>query len=110
MKGLFLVEPVVALYAFSAFLIYPLMQQYVYRRLWQQLTNTTYPISDNTSRCTDNSSNQSSYHEVSVESLDLKAQGLFTITHIFETFLHLRKQKFICVLTAIRVCVPPLLS
>ncbi|KAE8287453.1 Solute carrier family 46 member 3 Precursor [Larimichthys crocea] len=64
MKGLYLVEPVVALYAFSSFLIYPLVQQYVYRRFWQQLTNTTYPISDNTSRCTiNNSSNHSSYHE-----------------------------------------------
>ncbi|KAM9347979.1 lysosomal proton-coupled steroid conjugate and bile acid symporter SLC46A3 isoform 1-T1 [Symphorus nematophorus] len=64
MKGLFLVEPVVALYAFSSFLIYPLVQQYVYRRLWEQLTNTTYPISDNTSRCAaSNSSNHSSYHE-----------------------------------------------
>ncbi|XP_070773439.1 lysosomal proton-coupled steroid conjugate and bile acid symporter SLC46A3 [Enoplosus armatus] len=64
MKGLFLVEPVVALYAFSSFLIYPLVQQYVYRRLWQQLTNTTYPISDNTSRCAANSSsNHSNYHE-----------------------------------------------
>lgn len=63
MKGLFLVEPVVALYAFSGFLIYPLVQQYVYRRFWEQLTNTTYPISDNTSRCAENSS-QSSYHEV----------------------------------------------
>ncbi|KAI3373715.1 hypothetical protein L3Q82_022301, partial [Scortum barcoo] len=64
MKGLFLVEPVVALYAFSSFLIYPLLQQYVYRRLWQQLTNTTYPISDNTSICAaNNNSNQSSYHE-----------------------------------------------
>lgn len=64
MKGLFLVEPVVALYAFSSFLIYPLLQQYVYRRLWQQLTNTTYPVSDNTSICAaNNNSNQSSYHE-----------------------------------------------
>ncbi|XP_044225565.1 solute carrier family 46 member 3 [Thunnus albacares] len=64
MKGLFLVEPVVALYAFSSFLIYPLVQQYVYRRLWQDLTNTTYPISDNTSRCAGNSSsNQTSYHQ-----------------------------------------------
>lgn len=64
MKGLFLVEPVVALYAFSSFLIYPLVQQYVYRRLWQELTNTTYPISDNVSRCAENiSSNHSSYHE-----------------------------------------------
>ncbi|XP_018547972.1 solute carrier family 46 member 3 [Lates calcarifer] len=64
MKGLFLVEPVVALFAFSSFLIYPLVQQYVYRRLWQELTNTTYPIFDNTSRCaTNNSSNHSSYHK-----------------------------------------------
>lgn len=73
MKGLYLVEPVVALYAFSSFLIYPLVQQYVYRRFWQQLTNTTYPISDNTSRCTiNNSSNHSSYHEVSHSSLDVE--------------------------------------
>lgn len=64
MKRLFLVEPVVGLYAFSAFLIYPLVQQYVYRRLWQELTNTTYPASDNTSRCTPNNhTNHSSYHE-----------------------------------------------
>lgn len=63
MKGLFLVEPVVALYAFSSFLIYPLVQQYVYRRFWEQLTNTTYPASDNISRCAENNS-ESSYHEV----------------------------------------------
>ncbi|XP_029304187.1 solute carrier family 46 member 3 [Cottoperca gobio] len=65
MKGLFLVEPVVALYAFSSFLIYPLVQQYVYRRLWQELTNTSYPISDNASRCAENSSasNHSSYYK-----------------------------------------------
>ncbi|XP_056140732.1 solute carrier family 46 member 3 [Lampris incognitus] len=64
MKGLFLVEPIIAIYAFASFLIYPLVQQYVYRRLWQQLTNTTYPVSDNSSRCTsDSGSNESSYHE-----------------------------------------------
>ncbi|XP_019727616.1 solute carrier family 46 member 3 [Hippocampus comes] len=51
MKGLYLVEPVVALYAFSTYLTYPLVPQYVYRRLWQQLTNSTYPVSDNTSTC-----------------------------------------------------------
>lgn len=68
MKGLFLVEPIVALYAFSSFLIYPLVQQYVYRRLWQELTNTTYPVSANSSRCAENSSagsNHSSFNEVS---------------------------------------------
>lgn len=69
MKGLLLVEPVVALYAFANFLIYPLVQQYVYRRLWQDLTNTTYPASDNSSRCETNaSSNHSSYHEVQPDS------------------------------------------
>ncbi|KAM4544480.1 lysosomal proton-coupled steroid conjugate and bile acid symporter SLC46A3 [Odontesthes bonariensis] len=66
MKGLYLVEPVVALYAFSSFLIYPLVQQYVYRRLWQELTNTTYPISGNTSRCAPRniSSNHTNFHEL----------------------------------------------
>lgn len=66
MKGLYLVEPVVAVFAFSSFLIYPLVQQYVYRRLWQDLTNTSYPISDNTSRCATNSSgNVTGYYEAS---------------------------------------------
>lgn len=65
MKGLYLVEPVVALYAFSSFLMYPLIQQYVYRRLWQGLTNSSFPASDNISRCVETSSNQSSHHEVS---------------------------------------------
>ena len=74
MKGLYLVEPVVALYAFSSFLIYPLVQQYVYRRLWQDLTNTSYPISDDTSRCAaaNDSGNHSSYHEVSHYPVDIK--------------------------------------
>ncbi|XP_026229037.1 solute carrier family 46 member 3 [Anabas testudineus] len=82
MKGLFLVEPVVALYAFSSFLIYPLVQQYVYRRLWQDLTNTTYPISDNTSRCaTNSSSNQSGYNEI----VQRQASLFFLYTDLFST-------------------------
>ncbi|XP_041658094.1 solute carrier family 46 member 3 [Cheilinus undulatus] len=82
MKGLFLVEPVIALYAFSSFLIYPLVQQYVYRRLWQQLTNTTYPISDNTSRCaTSKNSSEGLYHE-EVQ----KQASLFSLyTELFST-------------------------
>lgn len=68
MRGLYLVEPVVAMFAFSSYLMYPLLQQYVYRRLWQQLTNTTYPASSNSHRCgTNSSSNQSSDYEVSYE-------------------------------------------
>ncbi|XP_037324299.1 lysosomal proton-coupled steroid conjugate and bile acid symporter SLC46A3 [Pungitius pungitius] len=67
MKRIFLVEPLVAMYAFSFFLILPLVQQYVYRRFWLEVTGTPYPISGNTSRCMENnnssSSNDSSYHE-----------------------------------------------
>ncbi|KAM4546201.1 lysosomal proton-coupled steroid conjugate and bile acid symporter SLC46A3-like isoform 2-T2 [Fundulus diaphanus] len=65
MKRLHLVEPVVALYAFSYFLIYPLVPQYVYRRLWEQLTHTPYPVSDNTSRCapSNSSSNHTDFHK-----------------------------------------------
>ncbi|MED6266739.1 hypothetical protein CHARACLAT_005119 [Characodon lateralis] len=84
MKRLYLVEPVVALYAFSSFLIYPLVQQYVYRRLWQQLTNTTYPVSDNTSRCapSNSSSNHTNFHKVSSELQDVRmhsSPGVFQI-------------------------------
>ncbi|KAM4619851.1 lysosomal proton-coupled steroid conjugate and bile acid symporter SLC46A3 [Polymixia lowei] len=81
MKGLFLVEPVIAFYAFASFLIYPLVQQYVYRRLWQELTNTTYPIFDNTSRCAPNVGNHSSYHDA-VQ----KQASLFSLyTELFST-------------------------
>lgn len=66
MKRLHYVEPIVAIYAFSSFMIFPLVQQYVYRRLWQDLTNSSYPVSDNSSRCAPtNGSNQTSQHEVS---------------------------------------------
>ncbi|XP_017345535.1 solute carrier family 46 member 3 [Ictalurus punctatus] len=63
MKGLYLVEPVVAVYAFASFMVYPLVQQYVYRRLWQQITNTSYPELGTSSQCDTNSSNHSSQHE-----------------------------------------------
>ncbi|KAI5629151.1 solute carrier family 46 member 3 [Silurus asotus] len=69
MKGLYLVEPVVAVYAFAIFMVYPLVQQYVYRRLWQQITNTSYPVMDTSSQCdTNHSSNLSSQYEVSLQS------------------------------------------
>ncbi|KAF7701165.1 solute carrier family 46 member 3 [Silurus meridionalis] len=75
MKGLYLVEPVVAVYAFAIFMVYPLVQQYVYRRLWQQITNTSYPVMDTSSQCdTNHSSNLSSqYEEVQ------KAASLFSM-------------------------------
>uniref|UniRef100_A0AAR2M1L3 Solute carrier family 46 member 3 n=1 Tax=Pygocentrus nattereri TaxID=42514 RepID=A0AAR2M1L3_PYGNA len=39
------IEPVVGLHAFAMFMTYPLLQQYVYRRLWHQLSGYPYPSS-----------------------------------------------------------------
>uniref|UniRef100_A0AAR2JA00 Solute carrier family 46 member 3 n=1 Tax=Pygocentrus nattereri TaxID=42514 RepID=A0AAR2JA00_PYGNA len=36
-------DPVVGLHAFAMFMTYPLLQQYVYRRLWHQLSGYPYP-------------------------------------------------------------------
>ncbi|XP_076876272.1 lysosomal proton-coupled steroid conjugate and bile acid symporter SLC46A3 [Brachyhypopomus gauderio] len=63
MKGQYFVEPIVAVYAFANFLLYPLVQQYVYRRLWQDITNTSYPVSDTSSQCATNRSNHSQLRE-----------------------------------------------
>lgn len=77
MKGLYLVEPVVAVYAFASFMVYPLVQQYVYRRLWQQITNTSYPVIDTSSECDTNSSNYSSQYKVSLQSYNQLLGELF---------------------------------
>lgn len=50
-----LIEPAVGLYAFAMFMIYPLLQQYVYRRLWFELSGTTYPA-ESLSHCSNNHS------------------------------------------------------
>ncbi|KAA0703985.1 Solute carrier family 46 member 3 [Triplophysa tibetana] len=63
MKRLLFVEPVIAIYSFASFMLYPLVQQYVYRRLWLEITNSSYPESDNTSRCSSNSSNRTGQQE-----------------------------------------------
>ncbi|XP_072515390.1 lysosomal proton-coupled steroid conjugate and bile acid symporter SLC46A3 [Salminus brasiliensis] len=63
MKKLYFVEPVVAVYSFASFMLYPLVQQYVYRRLWKEITNTSFTALDTSSRCGTNSSNHSSHHK-----------------------------------------------
>lgn len=55
MGRVLLIEPAVGLYAFAMFMIYPLLQQYVYRRLWLELTGTTYPA-ESLSHCSNNQS------------------------------------------------------
>ncbi|KAI1893601.1 hypothetical protein AGOR_G00125400 [Albula goreensis] len=73
MTGLYLVEPVVAIYAFASFMVYPLAQQYVYRRVWQDLTNTTFSVV-NVSGCATNETNNSrKYEEVE------RAASLFSL-------------------------------
>uniref|UniRef100_A0A8C2CUS4 Solute carrier family 46 member 3 n=1 Tax=Cyprinus carpio TaxID=7962 RepID=A0A8C2CUS4_CYPCA len=59
MKRLYLIEPIVAIYAFASFMVYPLVQQYVYRRLWLEITNSSYPVSENTSQCAFNNTSHS---------------------------------------------------
>ncbi|KAK6305872.1 hypothetical protein J4Q44_G00246520 [Coregonus suidteri] len=63
MVRVFLIEPVVGVYAFSMFMLYPLIQQYVYRRLWQQLAGSPYPAELNYTHCSDRSTNISSIHQ-----------------------------------------------
>lgn len=64
MKRLYFVEPIVGVYAFASFMLYPLVQQYVYRRLWLEITNSSYPASDDiTSPCAANSSNNTGQQE-----------------------------------------------
>ncbi|XP_061559189.1 lysosomal proton-coupled steroid conjugate and bile acid symporter SLC46A3 [Phycodurus eques] len=89
MKGLYLVEPVVALYAFSAYLTYPLVLQYVYRRLWQQLTNSTYPVSDNTSTCAGDGRNHTYFQEVQERAslFSLYSQVLSAVPSLLVTLL-----------------------
>lgn len=48
------IEPVVGLHAFAMFMTYPLLQQYIYRRLWEQLSGSPFPVSINQSHCSNN--------------------------------------------------------
>nr|XP_033804792.1 solute carrier family 46 member 3-like [Geotrypetes seraphini] len=57
MKKLLLVEPVVAIYSFASFLTYPLIQQYIYRSLWEEVNNSSFINNLNISRCEINESN-----------------------------------------------------
>ncbi|XP_029458474.1 solute carrier family 46 member 3-like isoform X2 [Rhinatrema bivittatum] len=57
MKKLLLVEPVVAIYSFASFLTFPLIQQYIYRRLWEEINNSSFINGLNISHCEVNDSN-----------------------------------------------------
>ncbi|KPP79753.1 solute carrier family 46 member 3-like, partial [Scleropages formosus] len=63
MKRLHVIEPVVGMFAFALFMTYPVVQQYVYRRLWEQLTSSPYPSDLNFSHCVVDNSTLSRQHE-----------------------------------------------
>ncbi|KAM3933225.1 lysosomal proton-coupled steroid conjugate and bile acid symporter SLC46A3 isoform 1-T2 [Leptodactylus fuscus] len=64
---LYLVEPVMAIYCFASFSSFPLMQQYVYQRFWQEEFNTTVFYDNNVSHCETNQSNPNYIHEKEVQ-------------------------------------------
>ncbi|KAG8136835.1 hypothetical protein E2320_005389 [Naja naja] len=57
MKKTLLVEPAIFLYVFAYSLTSPLKQQYVYKRIWEETTNSTFIVQDNISHCELNQSN-----------------------------------------------------
>ncbi|XP_053312361.1 solute carrier family 46 member 3 [Spea bombifrons] len=67
MKQFRVVEPVVALYCFASFVIYPISQLYIYQRLWKEEFNSSVPYSDNVSQCETNQSSPSFIHQKEVQ-------------------------------------------
>ncbi|XP_047016839.2 solute carrier family 46 member 3 [Ictalurus punctatus] len=61
------IEPVVGLHAFAMFMTYPLLQQYIYRRLWEQLSGSPFPVSINQSHCSNNYTDLSIHQAVQRE-------------------------------------------
>ncbi|XP_070798921.1 lysosomal proton-coupled steroid conjugate and bile acid symporter SLC46A3 [Pituophis catenifer annectens] len=57
MKKTLLLEPAISLYIFAYSLTTPLKQQYVYKRIWEETTNSTFIVQDNMSHCELNQSN-----------------------------------------------------
>lgn len=51
-----LVEPVIFIYIFASSLTSPVVQQFIYRKLWEEEYNSTAISSDNSSHCERNKS------------------------------------------------------
>ncbi|EOB02867.1 Solute carrier family 46 member 3, partial [Anas platyrhynchos] len=56
MRKFFFVEPVIFVYMFASYLTSPVVQQFIYRRLWEEEYNSTFISSSNTSSCEQNKS------------------------------------------------------
>ncbi|NWV53160.1 S46A3 protein, partial [Daphoenositta chrysoptera] len=56
MKKVLCVEPVIFIYVFASFLTIPLVEQFIYRRLWELEYNSTFVSDSNVSHCEQNKS------------------------------------------------------
>lgn len=56
MRKVLCVEPVIFIYVFASFLTMPLVQQFIYRRLWEQEYNSTFVSDSNVTHCEQNKS------------------------------------------------------
>lgn len=56
MRKVLCVEPVIFIYIFASSLTSPLVQQFIYRRLWEQEYNSTFVSDSNVSHCEQNKS------------------------------------------------------
>ncbi|KAG8584894.1 hypothetical protein GDO81_004811 [Engystomops pustulosus] len=67
MGVVYLVEPVMAIYCFASFASFPLMQQYVYQRFWEDEFNSTVFYNTSISHCETNQSNPNYIHQKEVQ-------------------------------------------
>lgn len=56
MRKVLFVEPVIFIYVFASSLRSPLMQQFIYRRLWEEEYNSTFVSNSSISHCEQNKS------------------------------------------------------
>lgn len=77
-----LIQPVVGLYSFSLFMAIPLLQQYMYARLWEQHSDVPYALSGGV-QCANGSSNLTATHMVKQKKQKKKSQNMFIIFYLF---------------------------
>ncbi|XP_040282102.1 solute carrier family 46 member 3 [Bufo bufo] len=64
---LYLVEPIMAIYCFANFVSFPVMQQFVYHRLWEMEFNSSVVFNDSLSNCVTNQSDPNYIHQKEVQ-------------------------------------------
>ncbi|XP_074842070.1 lysosomal proton-coupled steroid conjugate and bile acid symporter SLC46A3 [Carettochelys insculpta] len=75
MRKILLVEPVIVIYSFAYFLSVPVIQQYIYRRLWEETSNSSLTENSNNTYCELNKNNSAYIKQKEVQK---KASLFFT--------------------------------